>query len=147
MSLTMFFAAELVTAQRWRRSFPGEPSEAANVRRFIGMLLGDCPFLDEVLLATGELVVNALRHTKSGGPGGAFTVEIGRSGPLVAVAVTDQGGPTEPTAVVAGELDEAGRGLRMVSAVATGWGWFGNEQARTVAAVFAASGASWVAAA
>ncbi|GLZ14513.1 hypothetical protein Acsp04_47480 [Actinomadura sp. NBRC 104425] len=146
MCLVTFLAAD-DGAQRWRRSFPGEPGEASNARRFVATLLDDCPCLDEVLMATGELVVNALRHTKSGGPGGRFTVEVGRSGRLVGVAVTDQGGPSEPSVVVAGEMDETGRGLRMVSTMATGWGWFGNEHARTVAAVFAAPGVSWVAAA
>ncbi|URN03681.1 ATP-binding protein [Actinomadura madurae] len=59
------------------------------------MLLDGCPLLDEVLLAVDELVVNAPRHTKSGQPGGAFTVEITRWD--AAVAVTDEGTPSEPT--------------------------------------------------
>ncbi|MGI8332909.1 ATP-binding protein [Actinomadura scrupuli] len=95
-----------------------------------------------MLLAADELVVNALRHTRSGAPGGSFAVEVRRwsdpkDGELVAVAVSDQGGSREPVVVAADELAECGRGLRTVSLTARGWGWFGNSAGRTVAAVFA----------
>ncbi|MEU6038787.1 ATP-binding protein [Actinomadura sp. NPDC047616] len=147
MCVSIFFASEPAGGMRWRRSFPGQARYAAAARRFVAALLDDCPFLDEVTLAADELVVNALRHTRSGGPGGTFAVDVGRWDALVAVAVSDQGGPNEPAVVDAHELAECGRGLRTISAMAAGWGWFGNEQARTVTAVFASSGVSWVAAA
>ncbi|GAA4081250.1 ATP-binding protein [Actinomadura miaoliensis] len=143
MSLATFFAAHPATAQRWRRSFPGEAEQAAHVRRLVATLLPDCPYLDEVLLATDELVVNALRHTKSGQPGGAFIVEIGHCDDAVTVAVTDQGGPTEPAVADLDEYAESGRGLRTVAATATGWGWFGNDRARVVTAVFAPGHSLW----
>lgn len=136
MCQATFFAADPATVQRWRRTFPGSVEQAAVVRRFAAMLLYDCPFLDDVLLAVDELVVNALRHSKSGQPGGSFTVEIDRDADTVAIAVIDDGGPTEPVAVAAEELAESGRGLRMVSAASARWGWFGNSESRTVAAVF-----------
>ena len=122
---------------RWRRSFPGGPEQARNVRRFVGCLLADCPYLDDVLLAAGELVVNALRHTKSGQDGGSFTVEIVQDGGRVAVSVADQGGPGEPAALDACDLAESGRGLRTISLTAASWGWHGNGEGRTVTAVFA----------
>ncbi|RAY17129.1 ATP-binding protein [Actinomadura craniellae] len=140
MSLVTLLAADPAAAQRWRRTFPGEPEQAAAARRFAAALLPDCPFLDDVLLATGEMVGNALRHTKSGRSGGRFAVEIRRTGDLIAVAVTDEGGPTEPATPDADPLAESGRGLRTVSACTTGWGWFGNETGRTVTAVFASGG-------
>jgi hypothetical protein len=92
MSLTTLPPAQLAP-RCWRRSFPGGPEQARNVRRFAGCLLADCPFLDDVLLAADELVVNALRHTKSGQMGGSFTVEVVRDGGLVAVAVTPANTP------------------------------------------------------
>jgi anti-sigma regulatory factor (Ser/Thr protein kinase) len=122
---------------RWRRSFPGGPEQARNVRRFVGCLLVGCPYLDDVLLAADELVVNALRHTKSGQDGGSFTVEIVQGGGLVAVSVADQGGPGEPVPREPADTDQSGRGLRIVSATATSWGWHGNDAGRTVTAVFA----------
>lgn len=122
---------------RWRRSFPGGPEQARAVRRFVGCLLAGCPFLDDVLLAADELVVNALRHTKSGQDGGSFSVEIAHDGDRVAVSVADQGGPGEPVALDTAEpLAESGRGLRTVSLTAASWGWHGNDQGRTVTAVF-----------
>ncbi|WP_075898683.1 ATP-binding protein [Actinomadura sp. CNU-125] len=122
---------------RWRRSFPGGPEQARAVRRFVRCLLADCPYLDDVLLAADELVVNALRHTKSGQGGGRFAVELlhGRGG--VRVAVTDQGGPGEPVCRRADDLDESGRGLCTIALTAASWGWYGNDQGRTVAALFA----------
>ncbi|MEU8799802.1 ATP-binding protein [Spirillospora sp. NPDC048819] len=127
------------SAQRWRRAFPGELDQARAARRFTAVLLAGRPELDEVLLAVDELVVNALRHTKSGQPGGTFTVEIAHWDGAVTVAVTDEGAPSEPAVSDAADDAESGRGLRTVSLLASGWGWFGNDRSRTVAALFAAS--------
>ncbi|RKS69083.1 anti-sigma regulatory factor (Ser/Thr protein kinase) [Actinomadura pelletieri DSM 43383] len=141
MSLTMHPATESAPLC-WRRSFPGGAEQARAVRRFVGCLLADCPYLDDVLLAADELVVNALRHTKSGQDGGFFVVEIARDGGRVAVSVADQGGPGEPAVLDAAELAESGRGLRTVSHTAASWGWYGNDQGRTVTAVFVGSWAA-----
>ncbi|MBA9004813.1 ATP-binding protein [Thermomonospora cellulosilytica] len=140
MSLATLLAADPAAAQRWRRTFPGEADQAAAARRFAAALLPDCPFLDDVLLVVAELAGNALRHTRSGRPGGRFTVEIRRHGALVAVAVTDQGGPTEPSITEAGPLAESGRGLHTVSACASHWTWSGDRAGRTVTAVFVPAG-------
>src|SRR5438094_8517073 len=80
----------------WRRTFPGRPEQASVARRFVEILLHGCPLVDDVLLVVDELVVNALRHTSSGLPGGSFTVEVRRQWTDVIVAVTDQGCSTEP---------------------------------------------------
>ncbi|GAA2610225.1 ATP-binding protein [Actinomadura fulvescens] len=106
------------------------------VRRFIAGLLDGCPYLDDVLLAADELVVNAIRHTRSGRSGGSFTVEIMRGGKGVAVSVADQGGPGQLVVRDAEGLAESGRGLRTVSLTAASWGWHGNADGRTVTAVF-----------
>lgn len=121
----------------WRRTFPGRPEQACAVRQFVAALLPDRPRLDEVLLAVGELVANALRHTKSG-RGGVFAVDVLHATDGTAVAVTDEGGPDEPVARDAAELAECGRGLRTVSLLADSWGWHGNHSGRTVMAVFTA---------
>ncbi len=139
MSHPMTLPSAPPCAERWRRAFPGEPDQARAARRFAAALLAGCPELDDVLLTVDELVVNALRHTKSGQPGGAFTVEIARWDGAVAVAVTDEGAPSEPAVADATADAESGRGLRTVSLLASGWGWFGNDRSRTVAALFSAS--------
>ena len=121
----------------WRRTFPGSAEQAGAVRRFVACLLGDgCPRLDDVLLAADELVGNALRHTKSGQQGGSITVQLRLDADGVTVSVADQGGPSEPAAREAADLDESGRGLRTVALLATSWGWHGNDRGRTVSAVF-----------
>ncbi|MFS2295284.1 MAG: ATP-binding protein [Actinomadura sp.] len=106
-------------AQRWRRAFPGDLDQACAARRFTTALLAGCPELDEVLLAVDELVANALRHTKSGQPGGTFTVEIARWDGVVAICVGDEGGPSEPAVTDADDDAESGRGLRTVSLLAS----------------------------
>ncbi|MFI0352726.1 ATP-binding protein [Actinomadura sp. 9N407] len=134
--------AESAVPLYWRRSFPGRTEQARVARGFVGCLLAGCPFLDDVLLAVGELVVNALRHTKSGQDGGSFTVEVLRGCGGVVLGVADQGGPCEPVVVDAGELDECGRGLLTVSRTAARWGWYGDESGRKVTVTFAGE---WVA--
>lgn len=122
----------------WRRTFAGDATQALTARRFVSCLLADPPCLDDVVLAVDELVVNALRHTKSGQDGGSFTVEVRFVGGLVAVSVADQGGPGEPVACDAAVTDESGPGLRTISLTAESWGWHGNDRERTVTAVFTA---------
>lgn len=141
MSYPMPLPSAPASAQCWRRAFPGELDQARAARRFTAALLADCPELDDVLLTVDEFVVNALRHTKSGQPGGAFTVKIARWDGAVTVAVTDEGAPSEPAVTDAAPDAESGRGLRTVSHLASGWGWFGNDRSRTVTALFSASAA------
>ena len=141
MPVSLLCAEIPADALRWWRVFPGRPCEVAYARRFVAALLADHPMLDEILLATDELVVNAVRHTRSSRPGGCVTVELCHWFAGVAVAVSDQGGPCEPVARDACDLAESGRGLRTVSAVADSWGRYGNAQGRTVIAVFEADDA------
>jgi anti-sigma regulatory factor (Ser/Thr protein kinase) len=139
----------------WRREFPGTADQIRQVRVFAAALLADCPFLADILLGVDELAVNTLRHTRSGEPGGCFSVELrrwygvlqagGKETELVAVSVQDQGGQGEPVSDPR-DLDdeefwlaESGRGLWTVARTAAGWGWFGNATGRTVTALFAAS--------
>jgi len=131
---------------RWRREFAGVPEEARRVRAFLRSLLGDCPFLDDVLLGVDELAVNTIRHTRSGRPGGRFVVEVRRwrgeeaECEKVAVWVRDEGGPREPAIPDGDEFAEGGRGLLTLACTAESWGWFGDASGRTVCAVFADPG-------
>lgn len=120
----------------WCRVFPGLPCAAAAARRFVAAALHDHPVLDDVLVATDELVVNALRHTRSSCPGGRVTVEVRRWSAGTAIVVGDEGGPSEPVSHDIGDFGESGRGLRMIAALADGWGWYGNTDGRRVVAVF-----------
>jgi anti-sigma regulatory factor (Ser/Thr protein kinase) len=137
MSLALLPVAEAAVPLYWRRTFPGRTEQARAARVFVGCLLACCPYLDDVQLAAGELVGNALRHTRSGQEGGAFTLEVLRGCGGVVIAVGDQGGPSEPVIPDADQLAEGGRGLLTVAYVAASWGWNGGEHGRKVTVTFA----------
>jgi Histidine kinase-like ATPase domain len=84
------------------------------------------------MTCVSELCANAIRHTASG-QGGVFTVRVDcpRDG-TARVTVTDDGGPSVPAA---GSLDltaEGGRGLALVAACASRWGYADAYPGRTV---------------
>ena len=122
----------------WQRTFSGTAELAHDARTFVGFLLTGLEQRDDVVQAAGELIANALTHTQSGMPGGLYGVEVRRWNGGAAITVTDQGGPGEPQ-VFTGELGEHGYGLLTVQALASWWDWSGNEQSRTVTAVFSRS--------
>lgn len=95
-------------------------------------LLARCPARETLLTCVSEFSANAIAHTASG-RGGMFTVEVEcpRDG-IARVAVTDDGGASVP---VAGDLDlmaEGGRGLAMVVACTSRWGYTDADSGRTV---------------
>jgi serine/threonine-protein kinase RsbW len=84
------------------------------------------------MTCVSEFSANAIAHTASG-RGGMFTVEVDcpRDG-IARVAVTDDGGTSVP---VAGDLDlmaEGGRGLALVAACTSRWGYTDDCSGRTV---------------
>jgi hypothetical protein len=118
----------------WRRVFPGRMDQAPAARRFARFLLAGTPFADDAELVVGELAGNALRHTRSGRPGGCFTVEVGlttaRRDPVpvsVLLTVYDLGGGGVPCLAPGGFSDEeCGRGLSIVAALSTRTGHQGG---------------------
>lgn len=67
-------------------------------------------------LLTSELATNAVEHA-----GGDFTVEVTDTGHGVRVDVRDPSS-MPPVVRAAEDVDESGRGMRIVEAVATTWG-------------------------
>lgn len=108
----------------FRRTFRGERSELAAVRRFAGAVLpADCPVLADFVLMLDEVAANAVLHTDSGLPGGVFEVVIRHRGGRARAEVRDAGAATEPRApAVPAWSREAGRGLLLVSVLAKEWG-------------------------
>jgi len=107
----------------WARTYRGTPASVPEARRFVGELLAGCPARETLMTCVSELCANAIAHTASG-RGGVFMVEVDcpRDG-VARVVVTDDGGPSVPAA---GRLDlmaEGGRGLAMVAACTTRWGF------------------------
>jgi anti-sigma regulatory factor (Ser/Thr protein kinase) len=105
-------------------SLPGIPAAAACARTYITRALSDCPgIIDDAALCAGELVTNAVLHSRSG-DGGRVGVTVARRDTAVRVEVQDAGGDTVPAlpAEDADAADESGRGLRLVEAFSSRWG-------------------------
>lgn len=110
------------------RTFSGVPASVGEARRFVSRLLDGCPARETLVICVSELATNAIAHTASG-RGGLFMVEVDcpREG-VARVAVTDAGGCGVPAPgrllPVPGEImAEGGRGLAMVAACTSRWGY------------------------
>jgi len=116
----------------WARTFRGTAASVPQARRFAGELLAGCPAGEVLLMCVSELCANAIAHTASG-DGGAFMVEIScpRDG-VARVAVTDEGGLSVPAAGPPDLMAEGGRGLALVAACTTRWGYADGPSGRTV---------------
>ena len=84
------------------------------------------------MTCVSELCANAIAHTASG-RGGVFTVEVDcpRDG-VARVSVTDDGGASVPAAASLDLMAEGGRGLAMVAACTSRWGFADAHPGRTV---------------
>ncbi len=119
-------------ARPWARSFRGTPASVPEARRFVAEVLAGCPAREVLMTCVSELSANAIAHSGSGN-GGVFVVAVDLPRPGVArIAVTDEGGPSLPAA---GRLDlmaEGGRGLAMVAACTSRWGYADAHPGRVV---------------
>ncbi|KWW98323.1 hypothetical protein TH66_22345 [Carbonactinospora thermoautotrophica] len=110
--------------------FPGKPESVPAARRFVMSLLDGCPVRPDAELLVTETATNAIRHTRSGQPGGTFLVRVLLRPGWLVVAVIDQGGPLTVPARP-GALDtEDGRGLRIVAKLANRWALDGDHTGR-----------------
>jgi anti-sigma regulatory factor (Ser/Thr protein kinase) len=137
----------------WQRLFRGQETELRQLRRWLAGLLPDSCARDDLISVAVELGTNAVQHTASG-DGGWFTVEVACLGPVIRVAVTDEGAPgslflggdplTDPAGAsgdlgASGDGDgDRGRGLLIVRALSVASGVCGNPSGRTVWAEVAA---------
>jgi serine/threonine-protein kinase RsbW len=110
------------------REFPGVPASAHSARVFVADLVTDPELRDTAVLAVGELAANAIQHSRSGQPGGTFTVYVevahGKEDKTwTYVEVADQGGGAIPLDHHGFSADAiGGRGLGIVRALAAEWG-------------------------
>ncbi|MCI0689021.1 MAG: ATP-binding protein [Sporichthyaceae bacterium] len=99
------------------------PDSVPRARRMVRtMLTGRCDadVIDAAELVTSELVTNAIRHTSPGQTVRlAATVKVDGT---FRVEVTDSS-DTAPPYAIAEDDDEGGRGLYLVRAIATRFGW------------------------
>jgi serine/threonine-protein kinase RsbW len=110
----------------WARDFPGGTGQASQAWHWIADLLPECDPLDDLLLLAGELSANAVVHTRSGEPGGRFSVAVEWTPEAARVVIGDQGSPeSAATRAKAGGTAwalESGRGLWLVDELADDWG-------------------------
>jgi serine/threonine-protein kinase RsbW len=136
-TLNALIDADTAEVMSWRRTYPGLPCHVREVRRFVAALFADHPAMDDVVSTAAELFNNAIQHTRSKLPGGHLILEVRRwPGCCATLAVTDQGGPDEPRTRELTSDRENGRGLAILSALTTSWGWHGDVRGRTVTAIF-----------
>lgn len=115
---------------RWRRAFPGEEDQLAELRRWLESMLPDCQERGDVASVATELGANAVRHTASG-RGGVFVVELTWHRHVVRIAVADGGAPTGPR-MIDDPFGESGRGLLVVRGMSVRTGVCGDHRGRLV---------------
>ncbi|WP_344901153.1 ATP-binding protein [Actinomadura meridiana] len=101
---------------------PGMKRAVRHARQWLEDVLGLHPALTDATLCMSELVSNALLYTESGRDG-QIRVEVSHSERIVRIEVIDDGGATSvPHLATADEAATCGRGLLIVSFLATSWG-------------------------
>ena len=126
-------AAPTPATRSLRRTFRGEPDQVPLARDFVFRYLNGrhCPAeaVQDILVCATELAANAVLHSRSGLPGGHFSVEVVCAGQSARVAVADSGGPWAERGH--GGIDaECGRGLHVVSALSADLGITGDASGR-----------------
>ncbi|WP_204070784.1 ATP-binding protein [Sphaerisporangium krabiense] len=91
--------------------------------------------VDDIVLLSGEVVANAVKHSASGHRrGGVVGLLVHDDGRTVRVEVVDEGSeetvPQIPAQV--DPLSEGGRGLWLVRELSSGWGWRQDGPSRVV---------------
>jgi anti-sigma regulatory factor (Ser/Thr protein kinase) len=113
-------------------SYPGIPEAVRAARRHVAAALAGVPCAGDVVYALSEVASNAVVHSRSGLPGGHFTVVADvLPGALAAIMVTDQGGPWADRAA-----DTYPHGLEIVRRLAASLRIDGDEHGRTIWVLF-----------
>lgn len=115
----------------WHQEFPGTPDHVSAARHWVQGILPRCDALYDLVTIASELAANAVTHTRSGQPRGAFTVQVAWSADLARIVVGDSGSDEVPT-VIHGSDGTGNRGLEVVEALASGWGIGGTADGRWI---------------
>ncbi|MFG1879595.1 ATP-binding protein [Sphaerisporangium sp. NPDC049003] len=115
----------------------GEPESAAKARAHVRQVLRDIDGVEveTAELLVSELVANTIQHSMSGyRPDGVVRLYVSATRRVLHVDVIDQGPvdgvPQIPVKVDA--LSECGRGLWLVGALSSAWGWAADHAGQTV---------------
>ena len=119
-----------VPALLWLRSFPGEPRQVREARHWIESVLPGCDPREILVQIVSEFCSNTVEHTRSGGPGGRFTVHLAWSESTIRLTVGDDGSDEAPAMVAATLEAEHGRGLSIVDFLADAWHYSDDQEHR-----------------
>ena len=122
-------SASLTPTRTWMRTFPAAASQIRHARVFLTAVIPGHPLADDAALCLSDIATNAVMHSNSRQAGGTFTVRITHCPSHLRVEVEDQGGPWTPSQEGDGRR---GRGLLIVTQLATAWGTSGGITARAV---------------
>lgn len=102
----------------WNQVFPARADQLTVVRRSTATAASGRPERNAIILLANELATNAIRHSGSE----LFGLIVTRTATGLRVAVVDEGRTGFPQ--LRGEIldAEAGRGLRLIDALAHRWG-------------------------
>ncbi len=115
-----------------RTELPAVPASACAARRWLaGQLAGTCPadLVDTAVLLASELVTNAVRACAGAEARGhpdarRIGLTVTRARDTLRIEVTDAASGALPAPPGHPDADaESGRGLQVVTALATRWGW------------------------
>jgi anti-sigma regulatory factor (Ser/Thr protein kinase) len=113
-------------------TLPGKPQQVRQARRFVAGVIGENHRQhDAALLLTSELVTNAVRHSRSGGPGGTLDLAVAATCSALLISVTDQGPVDGLPAVSTPPGGTSGNGLLLVDSLSDGWGYI-HDAGRTM---------------
>jgi serine/threonine-protein kinase RsbW len=113
------------TEGRCDRVFEGRADQIREARTFLAAVLNGHPAVDDAVMCLSELASNAILHSRSGRPGGHFTVHTEICRGRLRVEIGDDGGAwtqsTDPE-------EQHGRGLLIVGQLALAWGRGGDHE-------------------
>jgi anti-sigma regulatory factor (Ser/Thr protein kinase) len=115
--------------QHW--TLPAETGSASVGRTLVEAVIGDAPSIDDIILTTSELVTNAVKHG-----GGPVDLTLTRSSHTIRIEASSAFAGLEPALRPAADDDTGGRGLALVEALASRWGWERHAQVLSVWAEF-----------
>ncbi|RKN10175.1 ATP-binding protein [Streptomyces radicis] len=117
----------------WVVDCPGIPEELARARHHVHQLLDGNPHADDAALIVTELGTNAITHTDSAKTTFRLVLVHGPDG--ISITVTDAGGTTtRPHVERPEDTADHGRGLALVTALATTLTITGDDHGHTVTA-------------